>query len=117
MGLKNRFANLPFLILIEPLGYVDFLKLMIEAKFVFTDSGGIQEETTFLNIPCLTLRKETERPVTVEHGTNCVVGNDVELIIKKARFILDSDNQTRDIPPLWDGRTAKRIVEILASNL
>jgi UDP-N-acetylglucosamine 2-epimerase (non-hydrolysing) len=117
LDLENRIESMPFLVMVDPLGYLDFLKLMMEAKLVLTDSGGIQEETTFLNIPCLTLRKETERPITVEQGTNSIVGNDVDLIIEKARNIIDSDKSVCDTPPLWDGNTAKRILEVLLSNL
>ncbi len=100
--------------LIEPLGYLDFLNLEMNARFVMTDSGGIQEETTVLNIPCLTLRDNTERPITVTMGTNVLVGNDTHRIIKEATRILDGSEKTGLCPPLWDGSTSERIVEIFS---
>lgn len=97
--------------LIEPLGYLDFMRLYSGATLVLTDSGGIQEETTVLGIPCLTLRDNTERPVTIELGSNVLVGTDPEKIKRAAFEILDEENSTRyaSIPPLWDGKTAGRI--------
>jgi len=109
--------NQSSLIIIEPLGYLDFLKLMKEARFVFTDSGGIQEETTVLGIPCLTLRYNTERPVTITSGTNVLVGADKEKIINEARKRLNSLPTQYSIPPLWDGHAAERIVEIIINRL
>jgi UDP-N-acetylglucosamine 2-epimerase (non-hydrolysing) len=103
--------------MVEPLGYLDFLKLMKEAKVVFTDSGGIQEETTVLGIPCLTLRYNTERPVTITSGTNVLVGADRERIINEARKRLNGFSSWHSIPPLWDGHAAERIVDILCSRL
>lgn len=97
----------------DPLGYLDFFKLEMEATFVMTDSGGIQEETTVLSVPCLTLRKATERPITVTQGTNILVGNDAERIIKEGFRILNGKAKKGTCPPLWDGKTADRIVEIL----
>jgi UDP-N-acetylglucosamine 2-epimerase (non-hydrolysing) len=101
--------------LIEPLGYLDFLRLYSGARLVLTDSGGIQEETTALGIPCLTLRENTERPVTVELGTNTVVGTNSERIIRAAMASLDTpdDKGQARIPPLWDGHTADRILDAL----
>lgn len=101
---------------IEPLGYLDFLKLMLNARFVMTDSGGIQEETTVLNIPCLTLRNTTERPLTIVQGTNTLVGNNTEKIINEAFKILDGKSKNGTIPKLWDGKTAERIVNIFAEE-
>ncbi|HPL62311.1 MAG TPA: UDP-N-acetylglucosamine 2-epimerase (non-hydrolyzing) [Syntrophales bacterium] len=101
--------------MIDPLGYLDFLKLMIEAKFVLTDSGGIQEETTALGVPCLTLRENTERPVTISEGTNRLVGLDNKKIIAAAEDILDRGAGRRGIPELWDGKAAMRIVESMSS--
>jgi len=103
--------------IVEPLGYLDFLKLQSEAKLVVTDSGGIQEETTYLGVPCLTIRENTERPVTVEIGTNTICGTDPENIIENVRQILKSDQKQGSIPELWDGHTASRIVEILKEKL
>jgi len=113
-GLTERIAALKNLRLIDPLGYLDFLSLYSTARIVLTDSGGIQEETTALGIPCLTLRESTERPITVEMGTNVVVGTDTEKIVSAAKAILDGSatKQARQ-PPLWDGHTAERILAVL----
>lgn len=97
----------------DPLGYWDFLHLMSQAKFVLTDSGGIQEETTILQIPCLTLRENTERPVTAEKGTNTIVGTNKEKILSHALEVLERKKSQTQIPDLWDGHAARRIVEIL----
>ena len=98
----------------EPLGYLDFLNLMAQAKIVLTDSGGIQEETTVLNIPCITLRDTTERPITLTEGTNVLVHHDEEKIVSEAIKILDGKKRQGKCPAIWDGHTAERIVEILA---
>jgi UDP-N-acetylglucosamine 2-epimerase (non-hydrolysing) len=97
---------------IDPLGYVDFLGLMEASRVLLTDSGGVQEETTILGVPCLTLRKNTERPVTITHGTNLLVGTDRDKILDAWRTVQNGGLPQR-VPPLWDGRTAQRIVEIL----
>jgi len=99
--------------LIPPVGYLDFLCLMSKSTLVLTDSGGIQEETTALGVPCLTLRENTERPITISEGTNLLVGTDPAKIIAAARDTLAGKGKTGRIPPLWDGQAAKRIVEIL----
>lgn len=102
--------------LLEPLGYLDFLALQLQAAFVLTDSGGVQEETTYLGIPCLTARPNTERPVTITTGTNQLVESSYVALVTAAEKILTrpiASNGT--IPELWDGSTAKRIVEVLAS--
>jgi len=99
---------------IQPLGYLDFLRLWSNAAMLLTDSGGLQEETTALGIPCLTLRENTERPVTVEQGSNRIVGRDPERIIAGALEVLRAGpNQPVRIPELWDGHAAERIVEAL----
>lgn len=103
--------------LLEPLGYLDFLHLMERAQLVLTDSGGIQEETTFLGIPCLTLRENTERPITVEGGTNQLCGLNVELIVTKSFEVFDGKAKQGRIPELWDGQTAERIAKILVRSL
>ena len=100
----------------EPVGYLDFLSLMASARLVLTDSGGIQEETTVLGIPCLTLRDTTERPITISEGTNILVGNDTEKIIEEAFKILDNKVKEAKIPTYWDGNTAKRIMKILTKT-
>ena len=99
--------------LVPPLGYLDFLHLMSFAKVVLTDSGGIQEETTILGVPCITLRENTERPVTLTHGTNVLVGADPEKIINEFSSILRGIRQPAAPPELWDGGAAKRIVQVL----
>ena len=101
--------------LIEPLGYIDFMRLYTGAKLVLTDSGGLQEETTVLGIPCLTLRHNTERPITIEMGTNILVGTDPEKIKHAAFDILSGKTKTEKmVPPLWDGRAALRICDVLS---
>lgn len=105
------------IIAIPPLGYLDFLCLLDHARLVFSDSGGIQEETTVLGVPCLTLRENTERPATVEHGTNEVVGRDPARILSAATRILEGKARQGATPPLWDGHTAERIARILVQKL
>jgi UDP-N-acetylglucosamine 2-epimerase (non-hydrolysing) len=100
------------LCLVDPLGYLEFIALMEKSRAVLTDSGGVQEETTILGVPCLTMRSNTERPVTVTHGTNQIVGTDVQRILDAWRAI-DPQAVRSVVPPLWDGRAAERIVEIL----
>ena len=114
-GLGERLSRARDLRLIEPLGYLDFLRLMSGARLVLTDSGGLQEETTALGISCLTLRENTERPVTVELGTNRIVGTSTERINAAARAALDAARAGAhtQIPPLWDGRTADRILDAI----
>ena len=96
-----------------PAGYLDFVALMVESRIVLTDSGGLQEETTALGIPCLTLRENTERPVTVTEGTNTIVGNDTQVILDAANDVLDNGGKAGRIPDLWDGKTAQRIADII----
>lgn len=97
----------------EPLGYLEFLALQAHAALVITDSGGIQEETTFLRVPCLTVRENTERPVTVTHGTNRLVGHDMALLTEQARRILGGERGEGQIPPLWDGHAAQRLASVV----
>jgi UDP-N-acetylglucosamine 2-epimerase (non-hydrolysing) len=114
LGLSDRVAAMKNLRLIDPLGYLDFLSLYSNARLVLTDSGGIQEETTALGIPCLTLRENTERPITVELGTNVIVGTDTTRIITAATAALNgSAKQTARQPPLWDGHASERILDAL----
>jgi len=106
----------PGLVLTEPLGYLDFMKLLSRARVVLTDSGGIQEETTVLGVPCLTLRNNTERPVTVSQGTNQLVGLEPERILSAARAVLSRPPQPGRVPELWDGKAARRIVDVLLAS-
>jgi UDP-N-acetylglucosamine 2-epimerase (non-hydrolysing) len=101
----------------EPLSYMEFLNLWKDAALVLTDSGGIQEETTALGIPCLTLRENTERPITISEGTNALVGSSPETIVAEAGKILSGTVKTGKRPELWDGKAAERIVEILRQKL
>jgi UDP-N-acetylglucosamine 2-epimerase (non-hydrolysing) len=115
-GLFERARDLANLKLLEPLGYMEFLGLMAQAKLVMTDSGGIQEETTILEIPCLTLRENTERPVTITEGTNELVGSQAERIIEGVLRILDGKKGNSQHPELWDGHAAERIVKVLRGH-
>lgn len=99
--------------LLEPLGYLDFLRLQQEAALVITDSGGIQEESTFLGVPCLTVRENTERPITVELGTNVIVGQDMDFLMAEVSRILNGHGKAGTVPPLWDGRAGERIADIV----
>jgi UDP-N-acetylglucosamine 2-epimerase (non-hydrolysing) len=101
------------LILTAPLSYLDFLRLMSEARLVLTDSGGIQEETTILEVPCLTLRENTERPITMERGTNKLVGTDPSRALPIAIAALEEEPVRGRIPELWDGKAARRILDVL----
>jgi len=116
-GLEERIAGLKRLQVVDPLGYIDFVRLMDRARLVLTDSGGIQEETTVLGIPCLTLRQNTERPVTVDRGTNRLVGPDPKRIVTEADRILRQEMPGTHRPPLWDGGAANRIVNILSKKM
>jgi UDP-N-acetylglucosamine 2-epimerase (non-hydrolysing) len=111
-------GNLPSgLRLLDPLGYVDFLALQTRAFLVITDSGGIQEETTFLGVPCLTVRENTERPITIECGTNLLVGQDFVRLFDEAVKILDGTTKPAAVPLLWDGHAADRLANVIDSGL
>ncbi len=116
-GLAARVAAQPQLHLVDPVGYLDFLKLLAHARVVLTDSGGIQEETTILGVPCLTLRENTERPVTALLGSNRVVGQQPERILAAYRDVMAARGGAGRIPPLWDGGAAARIVDVLREAL
>lgn len=108
--------NMPNILIIEPLGYLDFLQLMSESKLVITDSGGIQEETTILGIPCLTVRENTERPITITKGTNILVGADADRILSGYRESLNRVS-SRTRPKFWDGKASERIIRVLLDSL
>ncbi len=112
----NGMALHPAIQTVEPMSYLPFLGLVARSRMVLTDSGGIQEETTVLGIPCLTMRPNTERPITCEIGTNILVGTDPTRIIKEANAILDGHTRPGAIPEKWDGHAAERIVDILLSQ-
>ena len=101
---------------LEPLPYLEFLALQKHAAVVITDSGGIQEETTFLGVPCLTVRENTERPVTVSMGTNILVGRDAQRLVDELGRVLDRPGKQGDIPPLWDGHAAERIAGVIMQD-
>jgi UDP-N-acetylglucosamine 2-epimerase (non-hydrolysing) len=119
LGLTDRVEKIKGLLVIDPVGYLDFLQLLSGASLVLTDSGGIQEETTVLGIPCVTLRENTERPITVELGTNTIAGTNPANIIKAAFGALDHppDRSAPRIPPLWDGHTADRVLDALIEKV
>jgi UDP-N-acetylglucosamine 2-epimerase (non-hydrolysing) len=98
---------------VDPLGYIDFLRLMSEARLVLTDSGGIQEETTILNVPCVTMRENTERPVTLTHGTNRLAGTDPTAVLTAVKETLDRYARPYSVPPRWDGKASERILDVL----
>ena len=108
--------NVGRLLLLEPLPYVEFLGLQSRAAVVITDSGGIQEETTYLGIPCLTMRENTERPITVSVGTNVLVGSDPKKLRAEFMRVLDGKAKRGSVPPLWDGRAGERIADILCAE-
>ncbi|MCA9408480.1 MAG: UDP-N-acetylglucosamine 2-epimerase (non-hydrolyzing) [Candidatus Omnitrophica bacterium] len=115
-GLLKKFENLKNLIMVEPLGYVDFLFLVKNARFVLTDSGGIQEESTVLKVPCLTMRENTERPVTMTVGTNILVGRNKMKLFREVNNILKNRLVKGRIPKYWDGCAAQRIVKVLKAS-
>ena len=117
LGLDGLFAKMPNLVLCDPLGYFEFGRLVSGSLFVLTDSGGIQEETTVYGIPCITLRENTERPITIWEGTNELAGSDTKKIVDYAFRILDGKWKKGSIPQMWDGKTAQRIVSFLEMKL
>lgn len=112
IGFHKQVEAIPNLHMMDPIGYLDFLKLTSNAKLVLTDSGGIQEETTILKVPCITLRDDTERPVTVKLGTNQIAGTQTDRILAAYKNALENQWDKSLIPPFWDGRAASRIVSI-----
>jgi len=115
-GLRSLMDDQNLLVL-PPQGYLGMVGLMQEATLVMTDSGGIQEETTALGIPCLTLRDNTERPITIEQGTNTLTGRDRDRILTAVADVLDTGGKRGRVPELWDGHTAARIADHLAGWL
>jgi len=115
--LDRYVSSIDNLIITDPVGYLDFMQLMQNARLILTDSGGIQEETTYLGIPCITIRENTERPVTVEIGTNVMVSPDTDQILTETKKIITGHGKKGQIPELWDGKAAERIVKILAERL
>ena len=113
----QHLIDTPRMIMLPPQGYLEMLGLMAGARIVLTDSGGLQEETTALGVPCLTMRENTERPITVEQGTNTMVGRDIAAIRHHAAETLAGRGKSGRVPELWDGRTAERIAADLATWL
>jgi UDP-N-acetylglucosamine 2-epimerase (non-hydrolysing) len=117
-GLLERLESIPNIVLCPPLGYLEFQGLTSGAALVMTDSGGLQEETTALGIACITLRENTERPITVTEGTNVIVGSDPERIVEEANRVLDGEKDGEHrIPECWDGQTASRIADVIEGAL
>jgi UDP-N-acetylglucosamine 2-epimerase (non-hydrolysing) len=116
-GLEEKINKMEKLILCEPLGYIDFQRLMSKSGLVITDSGGVQEETTVLGIPCITVRENTERPVTISRGSNELTGNNYEKITSLATDAFNGKWKKCEIPELWDGKASERIVKVLESRL
>jgi UDP-N-acetylglucosamine 2-epimerase (non-hydrolysing) len=116
-GLAPRLEKTPGLLPTDPLGYLEFLSLTSNARLVLTDSGGLQEESTVLGIPCLTLRENTERPVTITHGTNVLVGTDPIMIAREANRALEGRRGAHGVPELWDGKASERIVSAVLARL
>ncbi len=112
LGLTPTLERTPGLRLVDPMGYLEFLALTSQARLVFTDSGGLQEETTVLGIPCLTVRENTERPITVDVGTNLVVGTDPSRVQQAADRIIDGHAKKGRVPDYWDGRSGERIARV-----
>jgi len=116
-GFKTRLKKMKNFIITSPIGYIDMIKLVRGSKFLMTDSGGLQEETTFLKVPCLTLRETTERPITIEKGTNILCKRNKEKIIKEVKKILSGKEKKGQTIRLWDGKTTERIVRILGEKI
>jgi UDP-N-acetylglucosamine 2-epimerase (non-hydrolysing) len=112
-GLADEVSKMKNLIIMAPLGYLKFMGLMVNSKFALTDSGGMQTESTVLNIPCLTMRENTERPETIREGTNTLVGNDTQIIISESMKILEGKGKKGTYPKIWDGHASRRIADYI----
>ena len=112
LALRDKLMAMKHMKLIDPVGYLDALKLQKSAKLVLTDSGGLQEETTAFGVPCLTMRENTERPVTISEGTNTLVGVSSDRIIQVAKEVLDGHYKAGRIPEGWDGQAAERMADV-----
>ena len=116
-ALGERVSALPRdLVLVDPVGYLDFLSLEADARAALTDSGGIQEETTYLGVPCFTLRDNTERPITIERGTNVLLGLDPARIAEVPGLVAAAPTAPPVPPPLWDGHAAERLAEVVVGR-
>ena len=115
--LMEKILEMGNLKVVEPQDYISFLSLVMDSRLILTDSGGIQEETTFLKIPCITLRENTERPSTTNVGSNVIVGTDRDKIVSEFDKIINNENKESKVPKLWDGHTSERIVKIIAEKL
>lgn len=113
LGLHSLLKSIPNIVITEPVGYLDFLKLEMTSSLILTDSGGVQEESTYLGIPCLTLRENTERPITIIEGTNRLVELDVKSIVEAAQEAGQQPTMVKPKPKFWDGKTASRVVEVI----
>ena len=116
-GLIDSLKKNPKIHLLPPVSYLEMLGLVVDSRMVLTDSGGLQEETTALGVPCITLRENTERPITVDQGTNTIVGTDTKKILSSVDEILTTGGKVGCIPDLWDGKAAVRICEIIFNDL
>ena len=113
--LFNELRNNKLIKIIDPIGYIDFMCLQKNARIVITDSGGIQEETTFFGVPCITVRENTERPITISKGTNTLIGTQYDKIPEVILATMNDKTNKQSIPTLWDGKSASRISKILES--
>ncbi len=116
-GWLSRISEHPNIVLSEPKGYVEFISLVSKARGIVTDSGGVQEETTYLGVPCITMRDNTERPVTVDMGTNVLAGTDPDAVCEALDVLFAGNHKQGEVPPYWDGHAARRIVERLELEL
>jgi len=116
-GLFGRVQDNPHIRLVEPLGYLDFISLVDQATAIITDSGGIQEESTYLQVPCITMRDNTERPVTVEIGSNVLAGTDPARVRQAIDDVMSGHLRAGAVPELWDGHAAERIVDVIAGEV